>query len=695
MSNHTTTTALALIATLCLSAGPVQAAGLLIAEGGFGGVLEIREHEVKVTINNGVAVTEIEQVFVNTENRQVEALYTFPVPKGASVANFSMWIDGKEMIGEVVEKQRAREIYDSYKRKRQDPGLLEQTDYKTFEMRIFPIGPRAEQKVQVTYYQELDYDHNRATYVYPLATVTRSGIDQRTTGKFAFSLDARSAVPIVAMDSPSHGDMVVTAQHTDQYWQTSLETTGGDLSKDVVITYETARPITGFDLVASKQPKDDGFFLLTLTAGEELASVNDKGADYVFILDISGSMSNDGKLRISRNSLDAFIQQLGQDDRFEVITFNVQSQTLFDKLEAVRDETKDRAVRFLESQEARGGTVLHPAVTAAYRYGDPDRTLNLVILSDGMTEQRERRELIELIRQRPANARVFCIGVGNEVNRPLLEQVAQDAGGLASFISHGDDFERQAKAFRRKLMHPVGTNLNIAFDGARVYDVEPETLPNLYHGAPIRVFGRYEGGKEVKITLTGEVRGRAIATTAELDFPRQEPGNTQIERMWAWHRIDRLLKEGDRTGSRTGVASEVTRLGEAFSIATEYTSFIVLENNGEYKRWQIKRRNALRTERDRAGREQVQKELASLRQKAAERLGPPSLASVPAGNQGRQIAANRPAANTPTPSVNGPRRGVDLQLPGGGGALDPVSVGLALGIGGLAVAARRKRRPRK
>ena len=93
---------------LLIAGSRASAAGLLIADGGLGGVLEIDEHTVQVTINNGIAVTEVTQVFRNTENRQVEALYLFPVPKGASVANFSMWIGGKEMIGEVVEKQRAR-----------------------------------------------------------------------------------------------------------------------------------------------------------------------------------------------------------------------------------------------------------------------------------------------------------------------------------------------------------------------------------------------------------------------------------------------------------------------------------------------------------------------------------------------------------------------------------------------------------
>ena len=107
-----------------------HAAGLLIADGGFGGVLEIREHDVKVTINNGIAVTDVTQVFLNTENRQVEALYTFPVPRGASVANFSMWINGKEMIGEVVEKKPGTGNLRQLQAKAPGPrpGLLEQVD---------------------------------------------------------------------------------------------------------------------------------------------------------------------------------------------------------------------------------------------------------------------------------------------------------------------------------------------------------------------------------------------------------------------------------------------------------------------------------------------------------------------------------------------------------------------------------------
>lgn len=148
--------AVVLAALLCLGLPTTtSAAGLLVADGGFGGELDIKQQDVRVTINNSIAVTQIDQVFVNKENRQVEALYTFPVPREASVSNFSMWIGGKEMIGEVVEKERARQIYDSYKRQRRDPGLLEQVDFKQFEMRIFPIPAGAEQRVRIEYYQQL------------------------------------------------------------------------------------------------------------------------------------------------------------------------------------------------------------------------------------------------------------------------------------------------------------------------------------------------------------------------------------------------------------------------------------------------------------------------------------------------------------------------------------------------------------
>lgn len=674
---------------------PAKAAGLLVADGGSGGTLEIVEHDVQVTINNGIAVTNVSQVFLNKENRQVEALYTFPVPKGASVSNFSMWINGKEMVGEVLEKKRAREIYNSYKQQRRDPGLLEQTDYKTFEMRIFPIAPKARQKVQITYYQELDVDHDWATYVYPLATTTSSQADQRVNGRFSVSVNIKSAIPISSINSPSHGDSFLMVKHTDNYHEASLENRDGDLARDVVIAYQVVRPVTGMDMLTSKTDGEDGYFALTLTAGQELAKTQ-TGSDYVFILDISGSMSNDGKLSTSVRSLEAFIENLGSDDKFEVITFNKRPFTLFNRLAGVNQKNISKAVSFLQSQEARGGTALQPAMTTAYKYRTDDRPMNVVIMSDGMTDQAERRVLMSMIQSRPSNIRVFCIGVGNEVNRSLLRQIAEDAGGLAAFISRQDDFNRQAKAFRRKLMHPVAANLKINFSGADVYDVEPKKLPNLYHGMPVRLYGRYKNKGDVQVHYSAEVNGRKIESTAHITFPGQDTENPEIERMWAWHRIENL-KRSHEMNNNSSLVDKIVELGEAYSITSEYTSFLVLENDAEYKRWKIKRRNASRIQRDRAAQQHLRQELERLRSKSMGNIGP---------TENRKTAEAKTIAASPTTTQRNlsqtknaaqPSNSRSVDMPSfsgnsGGGAMDPASGLIALAIGVSAFLGRRKKK---
>ena len=619
-----------------------HAAGLLIADGGLGGVLEVKEHAVHVTINNGIAVTKVTEIFHNTEKRQVEALYTFPVPRGASVANFSMWINGKEMIGEVLEKQRAREIYNSYKQVRRDPGLLEQTDYRTFEMRIFPIAPEADQKVEITYYQDLSFDHDTATYIYPLATATRKNVDTRTTGKFSIGFEMKSAVPIAGLESPSHGNAFAVAKHSDNYWQAELESSGGSLARDVVVSCRVARPQTGMDLITSRREGEDGFFCLTLTAGQEVADKQDS-MDYVFVVDVSGSMADDGKLLASKDSVAAFLNELGDADRFEVMTFNIRPYLAFSQLQPATDANKQRARDYLAGQQARGGTVLKPAIATAYKYATTDRPLNVIILSDGLTEPQERQDLLKQIQTRPGNTRVFCIGVGNDVNRQLLEQLAEDSGGLSAFLSSGDDFVRQARAFRQKLVRPFATGLEIKFAGVDVKDVTPAVVPNLYFGSPVKIYGRYSGGGTADIALRGSVLGKEVKQNAKLEFPKTDLANPEVNRMWAWHRIDALLKTADRQGDRSQAAPEIIRLGEDFSIATEYTSFLVLQNDAEYQRWKIERKNLQRTGADREAQAKRREQLEAIRSKAMNEIGPQAAEPVV------QKVAMRTASATPAP----------------------------------------------
>jgi Ca-activated chloride channel family protein len=588
--------------------------------------------------------------------------------------------------------------------------LLEQVDYKRFEMRIFPIPAGAEQRVRVTYYQELEFDHDRASYIYPLATVAAGQPQATTSGRFSFALDVKSEVPIVELKSPSHPEQFVLVQHADKhYWQASLENNAGDLSRDLVIHYGLERPATGLDLITSKQQGEDGYFQLTVTAGPELETEL-KGSDYVFVVDVSGSMRNDGKLALSRGAVEAFVQSLGEQDRFDVITFNIAANTLFNEATSATTESKQRAAEYLASQRAMGGTVLRPAIEAAYRYRDSDRQLNVVVLSDGMTDQRDQPQLLQLIRERPAGASVFCVGIGNEVNRPLLAQLAEETGGLAAFISTTDDFEAQAQAFRRKLTRPAAANVKFVFEGAEVYDVEPATLPNLYHGQPVRMYGRYKNSGPAKVTLRADVLGSPLEKTVDVTLPATDDANPEIERMWAQHRVERLMSEGRRDGSKSHLA-EIVRLCEGYSIASEYASFIVLENDAEYQRWKIERKNATRLQRDRQAQLAVRERLSQLQQQTAQQIGPradkTAQSGAPEPQQPTQLAqansqpvapiADAAPAQPDLPGRDfGPRFSIDAENrgggQGGGGAIDPISALVAAGLAGLGWACRRKPR---
>ncbi len=704
-----------------LPGNPSQAyaGGLLIADGGLGGVLEIKHQDVSVVINNGIAVTEIKQVFLNTENRIVEALYTFPVPNGASVSNFSMIINGQEMVGEVVEKKRARQIYESYKVTKRDPGLLEQVDYKTFELRVFPIQPKSEQHIKIVYYQQLDFDHNNATYVYPLATNTRGMINEKTTGRFSMSLDVKSEIPITKVFSPSHPQDFVFNSHNEKYSRANLEVTGGDLSRDVVVAFDTKRPRTGIDVIANKESNEDGYFFLTMTAGKELEEYG-SAMDYVFVVDISGSMADQGKLRLATGVVDAFIGELGSEDRLEVMAFNNTPTLHFKDLRPANDDSKQSAREFLKDQRAVGGTVLGPAITTAYKYKQEDRPLNVVLLSDGMTQQNEQAELIALIGKAPALTRVFCVGIGNEVNRPLLKQLSERAGGLAAFVSLQDDFQRQSQAFRRKLMRPVATNVRILLDGVETYDAMPGALPDLFYGAPLRMIGRYKQGGPTRVTVSGEVMGRPFEQSVEVPLPKSSDENPEIERMWAYCRVQQLMNELRENGNNADLEKEIVRLCEGYSIVSEYASFIVLENDAEYQRWSIERRNATRVRRDDAARGRLQAELERLREQSLAALGPNKSESSnkvtqSASQPSDSGAAQNVASSTPSDlnlSVNSspesisvdsgnrnigiPNTGAapsasDRSFGGGGGAIDPVSCAIALSLAGASAWAARRR----
>src|SRR5258708_38820583 len=110
--------------------------------------------------------------------------------------------------------------------------------------------------------------------------------------------------------------------------------------------------------------------------GKEVAQ-KQESMDYVFVVNISGSMADDGKLLTAKDAVAAFLNELREEDRLEVMTFNNKPDLAFGQLQPASASNKQRANEYLAKQAARGGTVLQPALATAYKYPSADRPLDV------------------------------------------------------------------------------------------------------------------------------------------------------------------------------------------------------------------------------------------------------------------------------------------------------------------------------
>jgi Ca-activated chloride channel family protein len=161
--------ALAALAALALSAAPAAADGMMIPERPDAPNFAIKYHRVEVKIEGQVATTSIDQVFENQSNREQEAVYIFPLPHGASVREFTLYDEGHPLHAELIDRDKAREIYESIVRKRKDPALLEYIGRDIYRVRVFPIPAHGTKRVEMQYTELLKYDSGIVTYVYPLS----------------------------------------------------------------------------------------------------------------------------------------------------------------------------------------------------------------------------------------------------------------------------------------------------------------------------------------------------------------------------------------------------------------------------------------------------------------------------------------------------------------------------------------------
>lgn len=566
---------------VAMANGVVLGSGMLIPKDQSMPPLAIEHQRVDIEIKDGVATARIEQVFKNSENRDVEAVYVFPLPQNASIADFAMYIDGKRVSGELVEKDKARKIYEDIVRRMKDPGLLEHIGGNLFKVRVYPVRANADQKIELNYSQTLEFDGGLYKYVYPLKTGERAS---RTLEDFTVSLRLTSGVPIKNIYSPSH--KVGISRKGDNEAVIGFEEEQALLDRDFVLYYSVSKKEFGLNLLTHAVEGEDGYFMMMLAPAAMASEKEVMRKDIIFVLDSSGSMAGK-KIEQAREALEYCVRTLNDGDRFNVVRFSTDVEPLAETLVEANEVNRQKALEFVGDIVARGGTAIDGALAAILEMKhEKGRPAIVAFLTDGKPTIGESDTdiiLSNLEKGNKAGVRIFVFGVGENVNTHLLDRISGQNGGVSRYVAPDEDIEVKLSLFADKVSSPVLAKLAIDIEKLKTRKLHPQELPDLFKGDQLTVFGRYEGQGHVAIRLTGEVGGEKRDFVYEETFAKANTGNVFIPRLWATRRVGYLLDEIRLRGEDKELKDEILRLSKEHGIMTPYTSYLVLQDDKAYR----------------------------------------------------------------------------------------------------------------
>ncbi|HID88509.1 MAG TPA: VWA domain-containing protein, partial [Anaerolineae bacterium] len=447
MKGYRVLAGMAAVLVLLATAAPALADGIIIPEPPPIPMpepiwLTIRYHRVTVTLEDQVATTRVDQVFVNDYDWEVEGTYIFPLPPGATVSNFTMWVDGEPIEAEVLPADEARAIYKDIVRRRRDPALLEYVGRDVVQARIFPIPPGEERRIQLEYTQVLPVENGMVRYVYPLDTERFSATPLE---EVSIRVEIRSPDPIRAVYSPTHQDRVFIERDGEYRATVGYEESDVWPDRDFELIYTVNPEDVGLNLLSYRESDDDGFFLLLVAPTVETGGrVQPK--DVLLVLDTSGSMEGE-KLQQAKEALAYVLEHLNEEDRFNVIAFSTGLQTYGAGLRPASEAGE--AIGWVRRLPAVGGTDINRALLEALAQVDPERPTVLIFLTDGQPTEgvTEIDQILANIRAAAGpNVRLFPFGVGDDVNTLLLDALANEHRGAPGYVRPYERIDEEVSA---------------------------------------------------------------------------------------------------------------------------------------------------------------------------------------------------------------------------------------------------------
>ncbi|MEO2013028.1 MAG: VIT domain-containing protein [Fuerstiella sp.] len=543
--------------------------------------------DVRADIDDQVAKVQMAQTFKNISRRTLETQFLFPLPDGVAINGLTLIVDGKELPGELKAKDQARREYEAIVRKQKDPALLEYIGQGLFRTSVFPIPAGQERRVEIRYTQLLKSDSGLVDFTLPLGTVKHTG---QPIDELNITVRVKSKRELKNVYSPTHDFDITRANDNKAVCRLTLKNV--TQPDDTRLLYGLRGGEFGMNLI-SYQPDEDGqqgCFMLLASPKVKAEKGKEISKTVLFVVDRSGSMSGE-KIEQAKSSLRLMINQLGEKDTFNIVSYASEVDLFQSELELVSDDTRKAALNYVEDIYAGGGTNIGEALTVALgQLQDKDRPTYVLFFTDGLPtvgETNENAIAAGVDRANRVNARIFSFGVGYDVNSRLLDRLSKDQRGTSVYVKPDEDIEVAASNLFRKVSSPAMTDVQISFAGAN-YDgpgnlvsrTYPSDLTDLFRGEQLIVVGRYRKSTPVKVTLKGRVGGKTRSMSLETNFGNaaETRKNQFVETLWATRRIGSIIDDLDLKGQNKELIDELVALSLKHGIMTPYTSFLADEN---------------------------------------------------------------------------------------------------------------------
>lgn len=519
--------------------------------------------DFNITVTGPIARTRVTQQFKNPTNGWIEGTYVFPLSENAAVDTLKMVIGERIIIGDIKERQEAKQIYEEAKAKGQKAALLDQERANVFTNQVANIGPHETIVIQIEYQEAIHQSGGLFSLRVPTVVAPRYVPDPKIvvsenaqfyTVKDSVPdrdkitppvLDPRKSAPVNPLTLTVHlNPGFALGEVASSFHDVTAETLTDGAKRITLARPEFAdrdfeliwKPAPGAEPeigLFSERVNGNDYALAYVTPPVQPATQKRMPRDVVFVIDNSGSMGGPSMSQ-AKASLIYALDRLDPADRFNVVRFDDTMDILYpDTVMASRDNVQ-MAKSFVGRLEASGGTEMIPPLRAALRDARPDDQSTLrqvVFITDGAIANEQ--EMFDILTAMRGRSRVFMVGIGSAPNSFLMTRAAELGRGAYAMIGEGGQVEDRMRELFAKLENPAVTNLKAQFDAAKA-EVTPAMLPDVYQGEPVMILMKMPERRGA-LTFSARVADRDWSVTLPLAKAEKGAG---IAKLWARRKID-------------------------------------------------------------------------------------------------------------------------------------------------------------